>query len=109
MFRWFREFRNPKLKCERVGHRLAVQWRSGLVHPHRSTRWRSVADRVTEERVTCLCCKEPQSEFVVVKRSSIQGLNAPQSTFTAMDNGGDWEERGIYRDRTETHPKYDYD
>lgn len=108
MFRWFRELRDPALKCERVGHRLAVLWRRGLVHPHRSS-FRSVADNVTQEKVSCTRCGLDHTDWVVVKRSSLQGLSAPQSTYDAMDNGGSWETSGTHRDRTETARKYDYD
>lgn len=107
--RWIREMQNPALKCERLGHRLAVLWRKGLVHPHRSTRWRSVADKVTQEKVACLRCGQDQTDWVVVKRSTIQSLSAPQSTYDAMDEGGSWDEHGVDRSRTETKPAYDRD
>lgn len=91
-FQWLRESGEPRLKCERVGHRIRRHWRSGLV-PSQGI-FRGVADRIRQERDFCERCRTPTSEWVETKRHSLTGLTAPQSTFDAIHAGGHFDDGG---------------
>lgn len=90
--RWWREFWQPALKCERVGHSWRTEWRRGFVRPERS--WpRAVADEVVQERGICRCGLT-SGDWATVSRSGIQSLSGPREMFDEIERGGSWREYG---------------
>jgi hypothetical protein len=101
--RFWQEFRNPKLKCERVGHKIIVEWRRGYAKPHRSDwdYYRTVMNKIRQERRCCTRCREA-GDWKVTEKDSIQSFSAPQSTYDAINKGGYWFEHGrTYYDKDE--------
>ena len=90
---WFDEMRRPALKCERVGHDLRRQWRTGYVEPE--NRWRCVVDRVRQERDFCLRCQTPLTEWETTARMGVNSFTASPETHEAIAAGGSWMEGGF--------------
>ena len=71
MPRWLDEMRNPAAKCERVGHKMHEQRRSGYLnggHGH----FRCVAVAVKEKRAVCRRC----GDVWAWERLSERGINS---------------------------------
>ena len=92
--RWFREFRNPSLRCERVGHKPVIEWRRGLLPPKVTGFFGGVADRVRQERHVCARCGAELKAWETTQRRSIDSLSGPSDMFEAIRNGGYWLEDG---------------
>lgn len=93
--RFWQELRNPKLKCERVGHKNVTQWRQGYMKPHWND-WDyriTVVNRVYQERRCCLRCGDA-SEWKITKKTGLNGLTASTQTWDQIDAGGHFFEQG---------------
>ena len=87
ILRFFRELREPMLKCERLGHKFRDQVETGLVSP--ADYRRGVADSIKRRRCFCTRCgfKKPD-DWYVVERKPIQNLSMPAEHFAELDNTG---------------------
>ncbi len=92
--RWLAEFGNAALKCERVGHRVRTAWRKGYVYPETGS-FRSVADRVKQERVICDRCDAKMTEWETVERRPLNGFSASEDAWDEIRAGrGYWTNHG---------------
>lgn len=85
---WLRELFNRKLKCDRIGHRTGIEYRTGYVYPE-SPHYH-VCDKVRQERSACGRCKEPLGEWEVKTRKGYTGFSWPE------DQADEFNERGEY-------------
>lgn len=83
MFRFFREFRNPSLKCERVGHIRIIEEREGYVWPA-NTPFSHVADSCDQQRVICSRCDQELEPWKETDRSGIHSLSMGSSYWTKL-------------------------
>ena len=92
--RWFKEFMNPSLKCDRVGHKPGIEYRRGYTTPEQPY-WH-VCDKVREERVLCKRCKTPLGKWSVAERTGINSWSCPSSMAEEFDmNGEVWIDQGV--------------
>ena len=93
--RFWNEFRNPKLKCERVGHKNQIEWREGYLKP----KWGdlnysyTVMNDVHQERRCCARCGDAD-EWVTTKRSGIQSFSAYKDMWSQIEAGNYWPRNG---------------
>jgi len=86
--RWWREWRKPKLRCMRLGHRWATRWRRGFIDDIRIY-------EVEQERVVCRRCDEARGGWETIDRDHLASLTGPADMFRAMRReGGYWTEYG---------------
>ena len=83
--RWWREFRQPALKCARLGHAMRVERVRVYLWP--STFWNSVADTAVEITPVCGRCGL-KGETATESRSSLQGLNMPSDDWDTLKEQG---------------------
>lgn len=84
--RWWKEFRNPALQCERVGHQAAMRSRTGMV----TSNDRFVADRVVQEREWCPRCGAALGAWREVSRSGISSWSAPSEVMRQFEKTGEF-------------------
>jgi len=93
MFRWYRELRNSKLKCERKGHDWIERVRRGYEMPSQGKKIMGgyVADRIKQIRTECQRCKTSHPEkgtWETVHRSGLDGLSLPTSKHITLEETG---------------------
>ncbi len=96
--RFIEEWKNPALKCERVGHRKGVEFRKGYRKPDYSNgEYRSyVCVAVEEERIACPRCKAAFGEWRVTHRKGFTGYNWPSDQAKEFDKAGEyWTSKGL--------------
>lgn len=96
--RWLKELRNPKLKCERVGHREGLEFRKGYRKPdfNRHEYRYYVCVAVTEEREACLRCHAPLSAWALRDRNGLTGYSWPKDMADQFEKAGEyWQTRGF--------------
>lgn len=86
MLRFWKELRNPALKCERVGHKHATRSRSGMV---RSKSY-YVADRVEQERDWCPRCGVAHGPWSDISRTGISSWLAPSEVMREFERTGEY-------------------
>ncbi len=93
-FRILSEMFRPSSKCERLGHKLRIEWRRGFVRPKN---WSgSVCDAAEQERDVCRRCGEPQSEWRFVSRRGRSGYSWPSDMAREFNDKGEvWDESGF--------------
>lgn len=84
LLRAFNEWRNPLLKCFRIGHRMKDEVQSGIVAPSRRF---AIADSVVRRRGVCTRCPH-KGEWVVTERRGIDALTMPESHWQIMRRDG---------------------
>jgi hypothetical protein len=93
--RWWSELRNPALRCERVGHDRAGEWRRGYM-PGRGGWMGGVAVRVRHEREVCKRCGVETEPWRPVEGQSktISSLTTSEDNWDKIGAGGWWYEHG---------------
>lgn len=90
--RWWREFRNPALKCERLGHAMRDVAFSGYCLPGRnglSYYYHAVAVRVKVTFHVCRRCKwEDTAKKKIEDHGSIQRLGMSSSDWRELEETG---------------------
>ena len=86
MKNWWKEFRNRKLKCDRVGHDDHTERKEYYVYP---SKW-GVADRIIVKRTICGRCKRVSEPWHETRRQPLTSLSMSQ------DEWDDLEEYGVY-------------
>lgn len=86
MSRWWREMREPKLKCERLGHKRKTYRREGIVKPG-TFDFGVVALSVLEECSVCHRCGD-HSGWNRIKERGISSLSMPISDMNKLDETG---------------------
>lgn len=91
--RWFREMRQPALKCERLGHDVAVETRTGWTS---SESWSHVMDKVRQERRACRRCGAILGDWVTVDRDGFHSVSWPTSMWDEYYANGNerWTNHG---------------
>lgn len=87
MLRWLREMTSPITKCERTGHRLHKERRTGYLngdHGH----FRCVAVRVTETRTACTRCGM-KGEWTRVSERGINSLTLDSDWMQTLEETGE--------------------
>jgi len=82
--RFWNELRNPKLKCERVGHKRQTRTRNGMV---RSNYY--VADCVEQKREWCPRCGLAHGGWEDVSRTGISSWSAPSEVMREFERTGE--------------------
>jgi len=85
MIRWFREWRDKNLKCERVGHKERTERRRGLLKSNNS--W-SVATQFSEKRLVCSRCKLELEEWIRTEGSAVHSLSMPTADHEKLKEQG---------------------
>lgn len=85
--RWWKEMREPGLKCDRIGHKAETRTRRGMV---RSKSWNYVADRVEQERLWCPRCGLAHGEWKDISRSGISSWSAPSDVMREFERTGEY-------------------
>lgn len=83
--RAWREFRNPALKCERIGHNPDHRWYRGFEKPSKG--FRCVADSVSGEISYCGRCHVHLGR-TVTERNGIHELSLDTSVFYKLRTEG---------------------
>lgn len=92
--RWLNEWKNPALKCDRIGHRMGVEYRRGYTRPEDYRYY--VCDEVKQTRQVCLRCKINFGEWETKKLRSLTGFSWPTSQVDAFDEKGEyWTDAGF--------------
>lgn len=86
MRRWWKELRNPALKCERVGHRTDTRTRNGMV----ASNGYYVADRVEQEREYCSRCGHTHGPWRDISRTGISSWSAPSDVMREFERTGEY-------------------
>lgn len=85
--RWWKEFRNPGLKCKRVNfHPERVERRETYRDPQ--YRASCIADECTETRVVCGHCGKEISPWTIMRRRGIQGLEMSRAKWDEIRDKG---------------------
>jgi hypothetical protein len=82
--RFWKELRNPALKCERIGHKHATRTRSGMVW----SKGHYVADRVEQECDWCPRCGIAHGEWRDLSRTGISSWSAPSDVMREFERTG---------------------
>lgn len=92
--RWWKEFRDPSLKCARVGHTERKRYRTGYVRPKDWGRY--ICEKVTQEAPCCRRCGLLLGEFQDVgSRQGFTGYSWPSYQAAEFrENGAFWETEG---------------
>jgi len=85
--RFFDEWKNPALKCERVGHIAETKQRRGFTW---SGKYGCVADSVSQRRAVCRTCGKELSEWEDTHRSGLNGLSMPSEHMRILDEHGEF-------------------
>lgn len=97
MFRWFKERRNPGLKCERVGHDEKTEVRRGYT----TSKW-GVADQVYQTRQKCLRCGKGLTEWTEKDRITISNLTIDAEEWRILRQDGEiWERPYLAREQSQ--------
>ena len=84
--RWWRELKDPGLKCERVGHDPREERTAVFLYP--PEHWsRAVADRAVEVETRCRRCRK-LFDSKIVERSGIHGLTMPSDRWERLRTNG---------------------
>lgn len=84
--RWWREFKNPALKCERVGHSLGTEVRAGFVKPERADGYSYICMGVTQRRLACIRCRAPMGDWTDSgRRQGFTGFSWPSDQAATFD------------------------
>lgn len=92
MFRAWREFCKPSMRCARIGCEVVKYQRKGT---RRSSRSYYVAESVTQERDQCCNCQDVKTEWSDLPDTvrGFTGYSAPSDQYErALYGGGDWSE-----------------
>ncbi len=83
-------FFNRKKKCDRVGHKLRVQTRTGFRYPPRQGFgfFGGVVERVTEEKTDCRRCGANIIPYTEVGYTTLQGLSMPSASWDKLKRDG---------------------
>ena len=84
--RFWRELRNPELKCERLGHKRETRTRRGMVLSNS----RYVADRVEQECEWCPRCGVTHNPWRDVSRVGISSWSAPSEVMREFERTGEY-------------------
>jgi len=93
--RFWRELRNPALKCVRIGHKPGIEFRRGYRRPQEHRYY--VCDGVTEERDVCLRCKVALTgDWRQTERQGFTGFSWPKDQADAFRRDGEyWSSHGF--------------
>lgn len=84
--RWWREFWQPSLKCERVGHEIGEDVRYGFTSP--AFPRLHVADSVEQVRQVCDRCGATFSEWETTDRTGLSGLTLNSDRMATLKRDG---------------------
>lgn len=84
--RWWTEFRNPSLKCERRGHRVRQRWYMGFVYA-KPNPFRYVAEKVKGKIEFCGRCGLVLSRDVQ-RSDGIHSLTLDERAQNILDRDG---------------------
>ena len=92
MLRWLSEFRNPSLKCVRLGHDWKEEKRTGYVRPWTlpGHYFRAVVVRIKQQREICQRCKilhPEKGEWKTFFSAGIQVFSSSLEEFDKLDRG----------------------
>ena len=86
--RWLLELLSPKLKCQRVGHRPAILYRSGYRLKCQYSGRTCVADTVEQTSTLCSRCHIELVPWLDLSVSCLQGLTLNTSRYRQLNRDG---------------------
>lgn len=96
--RWLREWRNPALKCQRLGHATGLEFRKGYRRPDfdKGEHRHYVCVSVYEDRPACLRCEQPLGDWRQVHRRGFNSYSWPGDQAEKFETAGEyWTSHGF--------------